>query len=91
MNSFEVHLSEDAGKFLEKLDLHIKERIETRLRRLVEEPVPKDAKFIKRDDENNKVFRYRIGDHRALYMVDERQQKVLITKIDKRPRIYERM
>ena len=45
-----VELSQKSQKFLEKLDKHIKERIEERLRKLGENPVPSDAKFICRDD-----------------------------------------
>lgn len=72
-----------------KLDKHITERIEKRLKNLGENPVPSDAKFICRED-GDKVFRYRIGDFRALYKVKDADKIVLITKIDKRPRIYGR-
>ncbi len=72
-----------------KLDRHIKERIENRLKRLGENPFPSDAKFIGRDNDSNKIFRYRIGDYRALYKVKDRDNIVLIANIDKRPRIYD--
>jgi len=85
---YAIELSYHSQKFLEKLDRHIKERIEGRLRNLAQEPVPHDAKFISRDN-NDKVFRYRIGDFRALYKVKEKEKIVLIAKIDKRPRVYD--
>jgi mRNA interferase RelE/StbE len=85
---YEAHLSQRALKFLDKLDKHLADRIKERLKKLEETPVPADAKFITRD-EGDKVFRYRIGDYRALYKVLENQKIVLIAKIDKRPRIYE--
>lgn len=72
---------------LEKLDNHIRERIEKWLRKLSENPTPSDAKFIAREN-GDKIFRYRIGDYRALYKVKDKI--VLITKIDKRPRVYEK-
>lgn len=84
---YNVELSQRAQIFLSKLDKHLKERIENRLKRLGENPVPSDAKFVGRDN-NEMVFRYRIGDYRALYKVKEVQKIVLIAKIDKRPRIY---
>ena len=84
---YSVELSQKADKFLEKLDKHIRDRLEERLKRLGEEPVPSDAKFICRDN-GDKVFRYRIGDYRALYKVKDKEKIVLIAKIDKRPRIY---
>jgi len=85
---YAVELSQQSQKFLEKLDKHIRERIEERLKKLSQEPIPSDAKFILRDDED-KVFRYRIGDFRALYKVKDQEKIVLIAKIDKRPRVYD--
>ena len=84
---YAVELSQRAQKFLEKLDKHLRARIEERLRRLGENPVPSDSKFITREN-NDKIFRYRIGNYRALYKVKENEKVVLITKIDKRPRVY---
>jgi mRNA interferase RelE/StbE len=85
---YTVELSRRSQKFLEKLDEQIRKRIEDRLKKLGETPVPSDAKFITRDEEE-KVFRYRIGDYRALYKVKEKDKLVLIAKIDKRPKIYQ--
>ena len=86
---YSVELSQKAQKFLEKLDSHIRSRIEDRLRNLKDNPVPSDAKFICRD-KGDKVFRCRIGDYRALYKVKDKEKIVLIAKIDKRPRVYDR-
>ena len=85
---YSVELSQRAQKFLDKLDKHLSGRIKERLKRLERDPVPSDAKFINRED-RDKIFRYRIGDYRALYLVDESKKIVLIAKIDKRPRIYD--
>ena len=85
---YSVELSQRAQNFLEKLDNAIKERIKERLKKLEENPVPSDAKFIGRED-NDKIFRYRIGDYRALYKLKEQQKIILITKIDKRPKVYD--
>ena len=52
-------------------------------------PVMSDSKFIGRDIDTAKIFRIRIGMYRALYKVNENDKIVLITKIDKRPRIYD--
>lgn len=87
---YAVELSQNAQKFLNKLDSHIKERIENTLKRLEANPVPSDAKFIGRDS-NEKMFRYRIGHYRALYLLDETNKIILIIKIDKRPRIYDNL
>ena len=69
---FSVHLSEDADKFLEKLDSQTAERIRQRLKRLGENPFPNDSKFITRDG-NDRVHRFRIGDYRALYKVKDKE------------------
>ena len=82
---FVIELSKRASIFLEKLDKHIMEIITTRLKKLKSNPFPKDAKFLGRH-KGDKVFRYRIGNYRALYKVKDKI--VLITKIDKRERIY---
>ena len=86
---YHVDLSQKADKFLQKLDVYISERIKERLRRLSEIPIPSDAKFIGRE-EGDKIFRYRIGDFRALYKVKDNEKIVLIVKIDKRPRVYDK-
>jgi len=83
-----VELSVRAQDFLEKLDTKTKERIEKRLKNLEDNPVPSDSKFIGRDN-NEMIFRYRVGKFRVLYKFKESQKIVLITKIDKRDRVYD--
>jgi len=85
---YSVELSQKARKFLDSLDNHLSNRIEERLKNLAENPVPHDSKFIGRH-EGDKVFRYRIGGYRALYKVKGKEKVVLITKIDKRDRVYQ--
>ncbi len=87
---YEVHISEATCKFLNKLDKQIKERIEERLKKLRETPVPSDAKFIRRDEKNNKISRYRVGNFRALYKIKDADKIVLVAKIDKRPKVYDK-
>lgn len=84
-----VELSQKAQKFLAKLDDHARRRIENRLKNLGSDPVPQDSKFICRQD-NDKVFRYRIGNYRALYEVKPAEETILIAEMDKRPRAYDR-
>lgn len=86
---YEVHTSEWTEKFLDKLDDHIRDRIENRLKKLKENPIPTDSKLIGRNEWGEKIFRYRIGDFRALYKIKEQEKAVLIVKIDKRPRVYD--
>lgn len=83
-----MHLSQNADKFLEKLDKNIKDRITERLKKLADDPVPSDSRFIGRDDSGDAIFRQRTGDYRALYKVKTKEKIVLIVKIDKRDKIY---
>jgi len=85
---FSLDFSERAKRFLKKLDKHISERIVIKLETLGENPFPSDSKFIGRD-RGEKVFRVRIGDYRALYIVDENKEIILVTKIDKRDKVYD--
>ncbi len=86
---YSVDKSENTDKFLEKLDNHIKERIIEKLKKLAENPIPSDTKFITRNQNNEKIFRYRIGDFRVLYTIKEKEKIVLIAKIDKRAKVYD--
>ena len=90
MNMYTVYPSKDVDKFLDKLDAHIRVRLEEKLKTLGITPIPSDSKFIERDVFGDKIFRYRIGDYRALYKVKDSEQAVIIIKVDKRPRIYDR-
>ena len=85
---YSVELSQNSAKFLEKLDKHISDRIKEKLKSLSDNPIPSDSKFITRED-NNKIFRTRIGEFRAPYKVKDKEKIVLIAKIDKRPRVYQ--
>ena len=85
---YSLDFSTRAKKFLKKLDKHLATRIIDRLENLKENPVPSDAVFIGREG-GDKIFRYRIGDYRALYKLKDSEKIVLVTKIDKRPRVYD--
>ena len=83
-----VHLSQEVDKFLSKLDKHIRYRIKDRLKKLGAKPIPSDSKFIQRDG-TDMIFRYRIGEYRALYKIKHKEGIVLIAKIDKRSKVYD--
>ena len=86
---YALNFSGKANNFLKKLDRHILLRVLDRLENLKVNPVPSDAVFIGRED-GEKVFRYRVGDYRALYKFKESEQVILVAKIDKRPRVYDK-
>ena len=84
---YKIALAVRVQRFLDKLEAKTRHRIERRLKRLKMDPVPSDAKCIGRQADQN-VFRYRIGDFRALYTVSTPGLVVIVHKIDKRSRVY---
>ena len=84
-----LEFSNQAKKFLKGLDNSIIERILKRIEKLKQEAVPSDAKFIGREN-NDKIFRYRIGNYRILYKIKEQEKNILIVKIDKREKVYDK-
>jgi mRNA interferase RelE/StbE len=83
-----VELSQNTQKFLDKMDISLKYRIERSLKKLEEVPVPSDSKFVGRDNKE-KIFRLRIGKYRALYSINDETKIVLVINIDKRERVYQ--
>ena len=83
-----VELSQHAQGFLDNINGKLKNRIEKTLKRLENNPVPKNARFIGRY-KGEKIFRYRIGDYRALYIINDKDKIILVTKIDKRSKVYD--
>ena len=84
-----IELSVRVQRFMGKIDLHIRNRIKSRLKNLSDNPIPSDAKFIGRE-EGSMIFRYRIGGYRCLYKYFSKRGIVLIVKIDKRSRVYDK-
>lgn len=84
----EVHLSQRAEKYQQKLDAHLQKRIMNKICLLAKTPVPSNAKTVGRNKQGEQIYRIRIGDYRVLYVLKE--TCVLIAKIDKRPRVYDR-
>jgi len=85
---FELEYSNVSKKFLKNSERELSLRIINKLENLKENSVPSDAKFIERD-KNEKVFRIRIGKCRVLYKIKETEKIILISKIDKRERVYD--
>jgi mRNA interferase RelE/StbE len=83
---FQVFLSRQAKKFLEKLDEDTRKRIKEKLRLLADNPFSLPYRKIKGRES---TYRIRIGDYRVIYSV--RGNEVRILKIDKRERVYDRI
>ncbi len=83
---FEIVLSNQATKFIKKADKALVKRIIEKLESLKIEPISHDSKKIIGRD----LFRIRVGDYRILYDVRFSSKKILVDRIDKRSRVYEK-
>jgi mRNA-degrading endonuclease RelE of RelBE toxin-antitoxin system len=89
LKRYEVLLSETARRQLRDLPVDVVDRIKRALSKLAEDPYrPRPKVDIKRlKGPKRDYFRLRIGDHRAIYVVDGRH--VLVAKILPRSKAYE--
>lgn len=83
-----IEFSEQSKKFLSRCDSNLFKRIKKKIDLLKENPVPSDAKFLGRNKEEN-VFRIRVGNFRIIYKIKKSKDKILISKIDKRDKVYD--
>ena len=81
----DVRYSNQALKFLKKVDNELAKRLINRIEKLQVEPFPQNMKRV----EGQKLFRIRVGDYRILYEVDNSNNLLGIVKIDKRERAYD--
>ncbi len=84
---FSIEFSNQSKRFLKNLNSDIFYRIIRRIEKLKQNPISSDTKFIGRE-KGDKIFRYRVGNYRALYKLKEKEKIILITKIDKRTKVY---
>ncbi len=85
--AFFVEYDNQPEKFLKRQDKHIAKRIIDKIEEVLpENPVPHNA--ISLVNQHN-CFRIRIGDYRVLYRLNHQENKIIIFKIDKRPRAYD--
>jgi len=84
--SYAVFLHPKVVKFLRKLPKNDVSRIKTRLNDLRESYSVKAVKLSGSD-----VYRIRVGDYRVLYTIDDSKRVVVVFKIDKRERVYDRL
>ena len=87
MSSFPAEFSRQAEKYIKKLDVITKKRIQEKINSIEDNPFPQEVDRVE-DFKNEKVFRIRVGDQRILYIVRYNPNKLIIVKIDKRSRVY---
>ena len=88
MVEFPSEFSSKAGKYIKKLDIITKKRIEEKADKLEENHFPQEVERVE-DFKGEKVFRVRVGDQRILHVVRYNPNKLIVVKVDKRSRVYE--
>ena len=84
--SYSVFLHPNVIKFIRKLSKRDVMRIKAKLFELAD---PYSGKAVKLKDID--AYRVRVGDYRILYTVDDNKKIVVVFKIDKRERVYDRL
>lgn len=87
MAFFPAAFSSRARKYIQGLDRVTKKRINKKIDKLEKDPFPKEVERVQ-EYKGEKVFRVRVGDQRILYLVRYNPNKLIITKVDKRARVY---
>ena len=84
--SFQIEYDKQPARFLKHLDKPIRKRIVDKLESVLErDPIPHNAISIVG---GHGVFRIRIGIYRVIYRINYEKRKIVIAKVDKRPRVY---
>jgi mRNA interferase RelE/StbE len=84
---FNLEFSKESKKFLTRCDKNLQLRILKKVEQLKETPIPQNSVSVIGEE---KTFRIRIGNYRVLYKTKWKKRELLIIKIDKRSRIYNR-
>lgn len=79
--------SNQAVKFLKKLQKDTAKRILKEIEKICEQPFPTDVKRI--EGYKEKIFRIRVGNFRIMYEINYEKNVIGIIKIDKRDNIYD--
>ena len=82
---FEITYSNQTVKFLKNCDKNIAERILEKIEKLGQNPILPETIKVKGED----TLRVRVGKVRILYIIKRKENVLLITKIDKRPHVYD--
>ena len=85
--AYSVEVSPAAERQLKKLPAILQARIVRRLRHLGENPRPPGAKKLA---EAESLWRVRVGDHRVVYELRDKERIIVVLKIAHRSEVYRR-
>jgi len=86
VSSYAVELKPSARKELESLPDSVLARVVSKLESLAHDPRPAGCKKLKGDKDQ---WRVRIGDWRVVYMIDDINKLVSVTRIAHRREVYD--
>ncbi|RLI80386.1 type II toxin-antitoxin system RelE/ParE family toxin [Archaeoglobales archaeon] len=84
--SYEVYIHPKVINFLKKIPEKDAERIKEKISELIN---PYSVRYVKIKGRKD-TYRVRVGDYRILYKVDDSKKLVVVSKVDKRSRVYKR-
>lgn len=82
--SFKVFVHPKSARFLSKLDKDLRARIKSRLEELEDHPERKGKRLRYSD-----FWGLRIGDYKAIYEIDEGEDRVIVLFIGHRKNVYD--
>jgi len=84
---FDLIFSSQSRNFLKNVEEISWDRIVKKIEGLRINPFPQDVKRV--INQKDKVFRVRVGDYRILYVLIKNENKLFISKIEKRSKAYD--
>ncbi|MEM1957354.1 MAG: type II toxin-antitoxin system RelE/ParE family toxin [Archaeoglobaceae archaeon] len=84
---YKVKVHRDVEKFLNKIPKRDAERIREKILSL-KDPFAQKPKKVEGETD---VFRIRVGKYRILFFIDEEMKTVVVSKVDRRERAYDRL
>ena len=85
MNNYRIQFKSSAAKEFKKLPISIKQRASESIDKLQQNPRPSGVVKLKGDDQ---LYRVRIGDYRIVYIIDDNDKLIKITRIRHRQDVY---
>ena len=83
--AYQVLIKDSAQKELAALPPSVQKRIDARILSLAENPRPSGVKKLAGDDN---LYRFRVGDYRIIYQIQDAALLVLVIKIGHRREVY---
>lgn len=82
---YQIEFTKGALKQLKKLPTDIKERIDSKILELADEPRPNKVKKL---EAKNSLYRIRVNDYRVIYQIQDDVLLVTVVKVGHRREIY---